>query len=73
MLYANCFVHFHCCIVVHGINRSQFIQSTVDGYFSLQFGAFTSNTGVDIFAYVSCSCVGISVKYIPRRGGTWVA
>lgn len=61
-----CSVHFHCFIVVHAINLPHFIHSTVGGYFSWQFGAFTNNTHVNIFSYVSYSCVGISVKCIPR-------
>lgn len=59
---------FSLLIVIRGINIPQFIYSTVDGYFSLQFGAFRSNAGMDIFAYISCSCAGIYVKYISRSG-----
>ena len=33
---------FSLLVVIHGINRPQFIYSTVDGYFSLQFEAFMS-------------------------------
>lgn len=61
-----CCVFFHCFIVVYSINIPQFICSTVDGYFSLQFGVFTNNIDVNIFSYVSYPCVGISVKCIPR-------
>lgn len=61
------FVHFRCFIVVHGINTPQFIHS-VDQCVSLQFRAFTDNTGVNVFPCVSYLSVGISVKCIPGSG-----
>ena len=61
------FVGFHCFVIGRGVDIPQFIHS-VDECFSLQFGALTHNTGVNVFPSISYLSVGISVKCIPRSG-----
>lgn len=48
-IYKLCSVHLLCFIVVRATNIPQFIHSTVGGYFSLQFRAFTNNIACEHF------------------------